>query len=171
MIPSMIVLPAPHGDDARVEGLSKLTHQVRVVQVMISSLEVFWYVSHLFWFHEFSVFTWSRRSCSFYSTKFNLRHWFVYSHSEVWVKMYGKKVVHQCQSGHGFHLVDCIGWDLFWLWVLFSEEVFLFFLTRLAKTSVFLCYNSFSRRGGKVSVKSNYWFLVSTTFSAAIIYG
>ena len=41
LIPSMIVLPAPHGDDARVEGLSKLTHQVRVVQVMINSLEVF----------------------------------------------------------------------------------------------------------------------------------
>ena len=38
MIPSMIVLPAPHGDNARVEGLSKLTHHVRVVQVMINSL-------------------------------------------------------------------------------------------------------------------------------------
>ena len=53
----------------------------------------------------------------------------------------------------------------------FPKMYFFFFPTRLAKTSVFLCYNSFSRRGGKVSVKSNYWFLVSTTFSAAIIYG
>ena len=171
MIPSMIVLPAPHGDDARVEGLSKLTHQVRVVQVMISSLEVFWYVSHLFWFYEFSVFTWSRRSCSFHSTKFNLRYGFVYSHSKVWVKMYGKKVVHQCQSGHGFHLVDCIGWDLFWLWVLFSEDVFLFFFQHALQRLVCFCVIiHFQERGGKVSVQSNYWFLVST-FSAAIIYG
>ena len=54
--------------------------------------------------------------------------------------------------------------------ILFFKDAFLYFFLHALQRVVCFCVIIHFQEGGKVSVQSNYWFLVST-FTAAIIYG
>ena len=88
----------------------------------------------LFWFHEFflqifhnmniilisrvffTVPTWSRGPCPFFTTQFNLWYGFLFTDPKNRkFSMYGKKMVYKCQFGYDIYISHCFSWYLFWM--------------------------------------------------------